>query len=39
MDSVLIDTDVLSYLFKQDSRGEIYKPHLEGKLGVISSRT
>jgi tRNA(fMet)-specific endonuclease VapC len=39
MDSVLIDTDVLSYLFKQDSRGEIYKPHLDGKFGVISFMT
>lgn len=39
MDSVLLDTDVLSYLFKQDSRGEIYKPHLDGKLGVISFMT
>lgn len=39
MDSVLLDTDVLSFLFKQDSRAEIYKPHLEGKLGVISFMT
>jgi predicted nucleic acid-binding protein len=39
MDSVLLDTDVLSYLFKQDSRGESYKRHLEGKLGVISFMT
>jgi tRNA(fMet)-specific endonuclease VapC len=39
MDSVLIDTDVLSFLFKQDSRAEIYKPHFEGKLGVISFMT
>lgn len=39
MDSVLLDTDVLSYLFKQDSRSEIYKPHLDGKLGFISFMT
>jgi len=39
MDSVLLDTDVLSYLFKQDSRGEIYRPHVDGKLGVISFMT
>ena len=39
MDSVLLDTDVLSHLFKQDSRGEIYKPYLDGKLGVISFMT
>lgn len=36
MDAVVIDTDVLSYLFKQDSRGESYQSHLEGKFGVIS---
>ena len=39
MDAVVVDTDVLSYLFKQDSRGESYKSHLEGKLGVISFMT
>jgi tRNA(fMet)-specific endonuclease VapC len=39
MDSILIDTDVLSFLFKQDSRTEIYKSHLEGKLGIISFMT
>ena len=39
MDSVVVDTDVLSYLFKQDSRGDNYKLHLEGKLGVISFMT
>ena len=39
MDSVVIDTDVLSYLFKQDSRGESYQAHLEGKFGVISFMT
>lgn len=36
MDAVVIDTDVLSYLFKQDSRGESYQSHLEGKFGVLS---
>ncbi len=39
MDSVVIDTDVLSYLFKQDTRGELYKSHLDGKVGVISFMT
>ena len=39
MDSVLLDTDVLSYLFKQDTRGESYRRPLEGKLGVISFMT
>jgi tRNA(fMet)-specific endonuclease VapC len=39
MDSVIVDTDVLSYLFKGDSRGESYRPHLDGKLGVLSFMT
>lgn len=36
MDSVLIDTDVLSYFFKGDSRAESYQSHISGKLGVLS---
>ena len=39
MDSVIVDTDVLSYLFKRDTRGESYRPHLHGKLGVLSFMT
>lgn len=39
MDSVVIDTDVLSYLFKEDTRGDLYRPHLHGKLGVLSFMT
>ena len=39
MASVVIDTDVLSFLFKQDNRGDLYKPHIDGKLGVISFMT
>ncbi len=39
MDSVVIDTDVLSYLLKQDTRGELYRPHIDGKLGVLSFMT
>lgn len=31
MDLVVVDTDVLSFIFKHDSRGEAYKPHLAGK--------
>jgi predicted nucleic acid-binding protein len=27
---VIVDTDVASFLFKQDSRAELYAPHLEG---------
>jgi predicted nucleic acid-binding protein len=28
---VLVDTDVFSYLFKGDSRGEAFKPYIKGR--------
>jgi hypothetical protein len=31
MDSVLVDTDVFSYMFKGDTRAALYWPHLSGK--------
>ncbi len=39
MASVMVDTDVMSFLFKHDSRGEWYRPHLTGKLPVLSFMT
>jgi tRNA(fMet)-specific endonuclease VapC len=36
---VVIDTDVISYLFKGDTRGALYQPHLDNKLGVLSFMT
>lgn len=39
IESIVIDTDVLSFLFKLDSRAELYRPHLEGKLAIISFMT
>ena len=36
---VVIDTDVISYIFKGDTRGEMYQPHLDNKLGVLSFMT
>ena len=39
MDSIVIDTDVLSYLFKRDTRGDRYQSHIDGKLGVLSFMT
>jgi len=36
---LVVDTDVISYLFKQDTRGDLYKPHLRGHLLVISPMT
>jgi tRNA(fMet)-specific endonuclease VapC len=39
MAAVVIDTDVLSFLFKQDTRGDLYRRHLDGKVGVLSFMT
>jgi tRNA(fMet)-specific endonuclease VapC len=38
-DLVVLDTDVVSFLFKQDSRAHRYAPHLLGKILVISAQT
>jgi len=34
-----VDTDVLSYLYKRDSRAERYRPHLDGRITIISTQT
>lgn len=39
MDAVVVDTDVVSFLFKRDTRAELYRPHLTEKLLVISFMT
>lgn len=39
MASAVVDTDVVSFLFKRDSRAELYRPHLTGKLLVMSFMT
>ena len=39
MSSVIIDTDVLSFLWKNDTRSELYRPHLSEKIIVISFMT
>lgn len=33
---ILVDTNVISFLMRGDSRGLAYAPHLQGKLGAIS---
>lgn len=38
-DIVVIDTNVVSYILKRDTRGELYKPHIEGKLQMIAAQT
>lgn len=39
MNKTVVDTDVISFLFKNDTRAALYKPHLTGKLLVISFMT
>jgi predicted nucleic acid-binding protein len=39
MDSVLLDTNVVSYLVKNDTRAEQYRRHLEGMRHVICFMT
>jgi tRNA(fMet)-specific endonuclease VapC len=37
--AVVVDTDVVSFLYKRDTRAEIYRPHLDGQLPIISFMT
>lgn len=39
MNRVVLDTDVVSFLFKNDARARKYQPHLGGKEVVISFMT
>jgi predicted nucleic acid-binding protein len=39
MQSVVVDTDVVSFLFKRDSRASLYEAHLTGRDLVISFMT
>lgn len=36
---VVVDTDVVSFLFKGDTRAEVYRQHLQGKTLAISFMT
>jgi tRNA(fMet)-specific endonuclease VapC len=36
---LVVDTDVVSFLFKRDTRAELYRRHLEGQRPVISAQT
>jgi predicted nucleic acid-binding protein len=37
--AVVVDTDVISFLYKGDTRGALYKPHLDGQFMFISFMT
>src|SRR2546425_2730932 len=39
MKPVVLDTDVVSFLFKRDSRAELYMPHLYDRQWLISFMT
>lgn len=39
MTHVVCDTDVWSFLFKKDTRAELYRPHLEGHVLCVSFQT
>lgn len=37
--NLVLDTDIVSFLFKDDTRGEMYRPHIDGKLWAVSFQT
>jgi predicted nucleic acid-binding protein len=37
--TIVVDTDVVSFIFKQDTRAASYEPHLADKVAVISFMT
>ncbi len=37
--SLLIDTNVVSYFYKKDTRAALYEPHLDGHIWAISFMT
>lgn len=39
MDAVVVDTDIVSFLFKGDSRAWLYRPYLQGKHLLVSFMT
>lgn len=36
---VVVDTDVVSFVFKKDTRSALYKPHLDGEFMILSFMT
>jgi tRNA(fMet)-specific endonuclease VapC len=37
--AVVVDTDVISFLLKDDTRAQMYRPHLQDKMLVLSFMT
>lgn len=38
-DFLVADTNIVSYIFKKDTRGDLYKPHLENRVAVTAAQT
>ena len=38
-DIVVVDTNVVSFFFKGDTRAALYQPHLVGRLQIIAAQT
>lgn len=38
-DILVVDTDVVSFFFKEDTRASLYQPHLDGRLRIIAAQT
>jgi|ERR1044071_9613113 predicted nucleic acid-binding protein len=38
-DIVVVDTNVLSFFIKNDTRATLYQPHLDGRLQIIAAQT
>jgi predicted nucleic acid-binding protein len=36
---VLVDTNIVSFIFKEDSRRVLYEPHVNGRLTAIAAQT
>jgi predicted nucleic acid-binding protein len=36
---IVVDTNVISYIFKRDTRGTLYTPHIVGRLAMIAAQT
>src|SRR5947199_1465613 len=38
-DTVVVDTNVVSFFFKGDTRAALYNPHLNGRLQIVAAQT
>ena len=39
MTTLIVDTDVVSFLLKGDTRAQLYRPHLQGRTLALSFMT